>query len=142
LNVLVDTSIWSLALRRRQADLSASENRTRDSFAELIREARVLLIGPVRQELLSGIRDAAQFYRIRNYLRSFENYPIDTADYEQAAQMSNLCRTRGVAKSSVDMIICAIAHKLNIPIFTTDKDYLRYSSLWAVQLFAAEDRVS
>ena len=57
MKVLVDTSVWSLALRRR----TPPDNPYVQEFNELIKERRVQMIGPIRQELLSGIRDEAQF---------------------------------------------------------------------------------
>ena len=51
MNVIVDTSVWSLALRRTPARTSAEAA----ELAELIREGRVAMIGAVRQEILSGV---------------------------------------------------------------------------------------
>jgi predicted nucleic acid-binding protein len=93
------------------------------------------MIGPVRQELLSGIREHSQFKRLREDLRAFKDAEIGTADYESAAEMSNQCRSQGVAASSVDMLICAIAVRVNCAIFTTDHDYLRYSKILGLHLF-------
>jgi hypothetical protein len=52
--VLVDTPVWSLALRRQSRDLSERERSITQALEELIRDGRVQLIGVVRQELLSG----------------------------------------------------------------------------------------
>jgi len=52
--VLVDTSVWSLALRRRVVDLSGAELRLTQRLNELVREGRVQLLGTVRQEVLSA----------------------------------------------------------------------------------------
>ena len=54
---LVDTCIWSLALRRRSKELTPSESALREELPELIEEGRVRLLGPIRQEILSGIRE-------------------------------------------------------------------------------------
>ena len=61
--ILVDTSVWSLALRRAATQLSEGQVQIKRELAELIREGRAQLIGPVRQELLSGIRGDAQYER-------------------------------------------------------------------------------
>jgi len=53
MNVLVDTSVWSLALRRREVD---EESEIVRELRELIVEGSAVIIGPIRQELLSGIR--------------------------------------------------------------------------------------
>ena len=56
MNVLVDTSVWSLALRRHAQDLSAAEVSVVGELTELIKEGRTRVIGLVRQGLLSGIK--------------------------------------------------------------------------------------
>ena len=55
MNILVDTSVWSLALRRKTESLNATERFLVAELSELIREGRARLVGLVRQELLSGI---------------------------------------------------------------------------------------
>jgi hypothetical protein len=60
MKVLIDTPIWSLALRREKA-LSRGEQVLIAELNELINEVRVALIGPIRQELLSGISNDEQF---------------------------------------------------------------------------------
>lgn len=111
MRVLVDTPVWSLALRRRPEHLSEPQEGLAKALAELIREGRAELVGPIRQELLSGIRDEAQFKRIRAYLRAFREPSLEAEDYEDAAHMSNQCRNRGIAGSGVDFLICAAAHR-------------------------------
>jgi hypothetical protein len=74
--VLVDTPAWSLALRRRAADLSEHERLLITVFYGSVQESRVQLLGATRQEILSGIRDKSQFQRIRAYLRAFEEVPL------------------------------------------------------------------
>ncbi len=132
--VLVDTSVWSLSLRRQARNLTEAPNRIFDEFAELIGEARARLIGPVRQELLSGIRTDAQYQRLRHVLRAFEDPSLAVEDYEEAARLANLCRARGVAGSPTDFLICAVALRREWSIFTTDQDFLRYARLLPLQL--------
>ena len=132
--VLVDTPVWSLALRRRPEHLSASQQGLASVLADLIREGRAQIVGPVRQELLSGIRDEAQFKKIRDYLRAFPEPSLEAEDYEDAARMSNQCRSRGIAGSPVDFLICAAAHRRNWTILTTDRDFQNYASVLPVHL--------
>jgi len=119
MKVLVDTSVWSLALRR---DLP-SDGPEVSELIELIKEARVQMIGPVRQELLSGIKSQAQFQKLRKHLRSFPDLELTMRDYEYAAEFFNLCRSKGVQGSNTDFLICAIAARHKTPIFTTDRDF-------------------
>lgn len=135
--VLVDTPVWSLALRRRPEHLSSQEQQLTEALAELIREGRVQMLGPVRQELLSGIREEAQFRKLREYLRAFQDDPLQTADYEEAARMNNQCRGQGIAGSAVDFLICAAAHRRGWAIFTTDQDFQNYAEVLPLRLHPA-----
>src|SRR5271170_5775880 len=99
MTVLVDTPVWSLALRRKGADLNARERVLTGALAELIREGRAQIVAVIRQELLSGIREEERFRALRNYLRAFEEPGIEVLDYEEAARMHNVCRGRGIAGS-------------------------------------------
>ena len=129
--VLVDTSIWSLALRRRSTPASADSIRLND----LIDEMRVVMIGPIRQELLSGIRDSAQYIKLRGYLRAFPDFKIEADDYERAADCCNTCRRQGIQGSSVDFLICSVAKHHGLPIFTVDKDFKYYAKFLGIKLF-------
>jgi hypothetical protein len=90
---------------------------------DLIEADQAVLIGPIRQELLSGISDSAQFGKLRAALSAFEDLPLRTEHFEQAAEFSNVCRKAGVQGSSIDFLICAVAAKEAWPIFTTDRDF-------------------
>uniref|UniRef100_A0A831XF65 Ribonuclease VapC n=1 Tax=Geobacter metallireducens TaxID=28232 RepID=A0A831XF65_GEOME len=124
MKVLVDTSVWSLALRRNLP----SDGPEVSELIELIREFRVLMIGPVRQELLSGIKNQSQFQKLRNHLRPFPDLELTTRDYEHAAEFFNLCRGKGIQGSNTDFLICAIAARLKAPIFTTDGDFTLFQT--------------
>lgn len=130
MKVLVDTSVWSLALRR---NLPVNGPETPE-FLELIKEARVQIIGPIRQELLSGIKNVVQFNKLRDHLRPFPDMEVTTQDYETAAEFSNLCRGKGVQGSNTDFLICAVAVRHNIPVFTTDNDFNLYQSHLPIML--------
>jgi predicted nucleic acid-binding protein len=134
LKVIVDTSIWSLALRRE-----ANEDKQIISQLELlINDFRVQLIGPIRQELLSGIKSEFQFKKLKAYLRSFPDYNIHSEDYELAAEFYNDCRKKGIQGSNTDFLICSIAVNNSWPIFTTDRDYIHFSEIIPIQLYKSE----
>lgn len=135
--VLVDTPVWSLALRRRDRDLNPREQHVTNALRELIQDGRAQLVGPVRQELLSGIREESSFKKLRDQLRAFEQVPLDAADYEEAAHLNNQCRARGIAGSAIDFLICAIALRRNWQIFTADRDFPRYASALPLKLYDA-----
>jgi hypothetical protein len=92
MNALADTSIWSLVLPRRiSRDLSITRE-----FTELINELRVQIIGPIRQELLSGIKSESQFTELKSYLAAFPDISLETGDFEQAAEFFNICHRNGI----------------------------------------------
>lgn len=125
--ILVDTSIWSLALRRRPAALSAAEHRLVEEWARLVTEELATLIGPIRQEILSGVRRPEAFQALRRALSDFPHLGIDAADYDRAAEFFNVCRARGITGGPIDMLISAVAYRHEVPVFTADTDYVRYA---------------
>lgn len=130
MKVLVDTSVWSLALRRRTGSPAAHVAELR----RLIDEGRVAMVGPVRQELLSGIRDAKAFERLRDQLRAFPDEPLDEQDFEQAARHFNACRAAGLQGSNTDFLLCATAERRGLPILTTDADFVRFARVLPIAL--------
>jgi predicted nucleic acid-binding protein len=136
MNVLVDTSIWSLALRRKTENLNASEKLFVAEVSELIQEGRARLICLVRQELLSGIKTTEHYEKLRLHLRSFPDELIDTSDHEEAAKAGNRCREKGVVVSIVDILLCAVAIKREWAIFTTDPDFVNYAKVLPISIHA------
>lgn len=138
MKVLVDTSVWSLALRRRK-DLDDEQSRLRSMLADLIGDDRVVMLGLIRQELLSGLRDEIVFKRLRERLRDFDDEPLSTEDFEAAASAHNTCRKSGISGSAIDLLICAVALRREIAIFTADADFERYASVLPIRLHVAAE---
>ena len=134
MKVLVDTSVWSLALRRKSEALNAEEKQIVVELSELIREGRAAIIGLIRRELLSGVKTNEQYEKLRLHLGSFPDEPVNTADYEDAAKFSNQCRAKGIAVFAVDILICAVAIGRSWSIFTTDPDFTMYRKILPIQL--------
>jgi hypothetical protein len=135
MKVVVDTSIWSLALRRR-TPLPSSPGVT--ELQNLIADDRVALIGAIRQEILSGVRSAEQFSRLRDYLRAFPDLELVSEDHEVAAEFFNTCRRNGVQGANTDFLICAVAHRRGYTILTSDKDFQSFQVHIPVLLSIAE----
>lgn len=134
MKVLVDTPIWSYALRSRNKEYQTEIGK----LTSLIRDQRALIIGPIRQEILSGYSDLRKFRIIREKLSYFVNTPILDTDYEMAAEFSNKCRKNGVQGSHIDFLICAVANRADIPIFTNDKDFGHYQNIISIKLYHIE----
>lgn len=130
MNVIVDTSVWSLALRRRR-EVASSEVR---ELEELVLEGRAVLLGAVRQELLSGIPVPRQYEVLREHLRAFPDVPLEADDHEKAAAFFNRCRAKGVQGSNTDFLICAAAARRQLPILTTDTDFSHYARHLPIRL--------
>jgi predicted nucleic acid-binding protein len=137
MRILIDTPVWSLALRRKTADLASSERRVMQLLHEIVNEGRAQLLGSVRQELLSGLREDSQFRRLRDYLRDFPDTVLATDDHEEAARASNECRKAGIATTPVDMLICAVGLHHGWQIFSTDRDFSHYAAVLPIQLLSA-----
>ena len=85
------------------------------------------MVGMVRQELLSGVRTEADFEGLRQRLEPFEDESLSAPDFEEAARCHNRCRSKGVAGSAVDFLICSVALRRDLAVLTTDKDFTRYA---------------
>jgi predicted nucleic acid-binding protein len=129
MKVLVDTSVWSLALRRKEQCEIVKK------LTELVIESLVVMIGPVRQELLAGISDRVVFDSLKSNLQSFGDLTITTMDYETAAEFYNTCRKNGVQGSHIDFLICAVANNNDLLIFTTDQDFQHYAKYLPIRLY-------
>jgi len=130
MKVIVDTVIWSLALRR-----STPENNVIGDLTSLIEDQRIIMLGPIKQEVLSGYSDPNKFKKLKEKLSYFPNSTILDIDYEQAAEFSNICRRKGIQGSHIDFLICACAYRLNAQIFTRDKDFQHYSKHIPIQIY-------
>jgi predicted nucleic acid-binding protein len=130
MKVLVDTSIWSLALRRREQ----AQNPEAAELGRLIEAHVVEIIGPVRQEVLSGVRDSAQFERLEACLDAFVDLPLTAEDYVTAAKFYNLCRAKGIQGSNTVFLICAVAVRRDLAVFTTDGDFPHFAKCLPIVL--------
>ena len=126
MSVLADTSVWSLALRRRKTvQLNREETRLTTLLADAITDGSIVMIGPIRQELLSGIKEEAQFRKLRAALSAYRDEAIGTRDFEEAARLYNLCRSRGMECGPFDILICAVAWLRGWKVLTNDTSMAR-----------------
>lgn len=104
-------------------------------LAGLLRKDRVVLIGAVRQETLSGIREPDDFRQLRDRLRKTPDYPLSLEHYEAAAEAYNVCRRNGIQGSQTDFLVCAVAQLDRLAIFTTDNDFQQYARHLPITLY-------
>ena len=125
MKVIVDTPIWSYAFRTKNKEYQSEI----DELTLLIQDLKALIIGPIRQEILSGYSNISNFRKLKETLSYFDNTPILDPDYESAAELHNECRKKGIQGSHTDFLICAVAIRLDAPIFTTDQDFSQYENI-------------
>lgn len=130
MKVIVDTVVWSLALRRTDPNEAVCLKLT-----SLIEDQRVVFLGPIRQEVLSGYSDRVKFERLREKLSFFENEAILDEDYICAAEFHNTCRRKGIQGSHTDYLICACAFRLRALVYTKDQDFSHFCEALPISLF-------
>jgi predicted nucleic acid-binding protein len=134
MSVLVDSDVWSEAFRRQS---------TKSVYVEELRRLivmdEVVMIGSIRQEVLSGIREEKRFKRIRELLKPFKSEQIDDSIYELGASFFNLCRSNGIQGSHTDYLICACAVAWQTKILSKDKDFLNYSRFLPIDLLELDE---
>ena len=129
MKVLVDTSVWSDVLRSKNSTMLSQQ------LSELIIEGRVEIIGPIRQEILSGIKSESQFEKLKEYLEVFPDISLSSSDHVLAAQFFNICRGKGIQGSHIDFLICAVAKNHQLAILSLDKDFILYKTVLPILLF-------
>lgn len=129
--VIVDSDVWSEAFRAK-----GRESKTVKRLRQLIEEELVIMIGPIRQEVLSGIREIERYEKIRDAMRAFPSRRLEEPLFELAASFFNLCRGKGIQGSHTDFLICACAIEWKAQILTKDKDFIRYAKYLPIELHA------
>jgi predicted nucleic acid-binding protein len=133
MKVIIDTTIWSKAYRRKK--IKDEDKNIVETLKKLINYKMEIIIGPIRQELLSGISNEIVFNDLKEKMAGFNDYSIETNDYELAAGYCNICRKNGIQGSNTDFLICAMAINNNFEIFTADDDFKYYKEYLPIKLF-------
>ena len=134
--IVVDTSVLSLAFRRRGS--TAAEPPVVTLLRRMISDDVPLGIpGIVLQELLSGVRRDGDHDRLQRLLEGFPILLAERADHI-AATISSACRRHGIAASTVDCLIAAIAISREAPLLTIDRDFSRMVSYSGLRLLPLE----
>jgi predicted nucleic acid-binding protein len=126
----VDTGIWAHFLRVKPlpGDPHVAE------FRRLREGGFVVLIGPIRQEILSGAAPRERFEQLRQVLRAFPEIVLRAEDYERAAEFYNLCRSKGEQATNVDLLLCAVSARHRVAVYSLDGDFSRLAKLLPVTL--------
>ena len=130
MSVLVDTSVWSEFLGR-----PSGRPHVVQALRQLVEAGEVAMIGAIRQEILSGLKERRQFDRLKKALGAFVDEQTRSEDYENAAEFFKRCRAVGVQGSNTDFLICSVAELRGLPIFTLDRDFEVFARHLPIQLF-------
>ena len=115
--VLVDTSVWILALRK--SPLAP----VRDEVDHLLAENRVAIVPMIRLELLGGTKSANEFERLKGRLDALRQIPADEANWEIAAELSFKLRQRGKVIPYADILIGSAAILANALLLHADRHF-------------------
>ena len=132
--IVVDTSVWSLAFRRRARP--GDEPKVVSLLRRMIKDDQPLAVpGIVFQELLTGVRDVSQARKLQRILDGFPLLLATKDDHVEAAKISTACRKGGVAAATVDCLIAAQCISSNSQLLTTDEDFQRIALHAALNLY-------
>jgi predicted nucleic acid-binding protein len=121
LTLLVDTSVWSLALRRDQPPDVPQVSALR---AALEGDEIVVTTGLVLQELLQGIAGPRARQSIIEHFAALPLVSPDRQDHIDAAELRNTCRRGGVQIGTVDALLAQLCIRHELTLLTTDNDFV------------------
>lgn len=131
MTVLVDTSVWSLSLRKD----GPAKHPAVEKLQTLLLEAQdIVLIGIILQEILQGFRQEGTFTKVTTYLDAFPLLPLDRSDFVAAAKLRHQAAAKGVTLSTPDCQIAAAAINHHCHLLTTDKDFSKLARWVPLQL--------
>jgi hypothetical protein len=137
-NLLVDTSVWSLALRR-----DAPPDLPEVSALRSALEASQVVVttGLILQEVLQGFSGPKARDQI---LERFRNLPLltpDRADHVEAADLRNDCRRRGVQVGTIDALLTRLCQRYELMLLTTDRDFQRIAAVTELSVWPRGPRL-
>lgn len=132
MNVVVDTAVWSLVLRRRQVD--EKDPFVRGFRSSVERSDGIHLLGEILQELLDGVATDRDFQKLVEILKPFPLLQTSRETFISASELRNRCRKKGVQASPVDFLIAAACIEKGYPLLTSDKDFTRIAGHSDLQL--------
>lgn len=120
MNLFVDTSVWSLALRRDKTSGQPGVRRLRDALDS---GEGVFTTGLVLQELLQGFRGPKARDAIVDRFASLPLLIPDRTDHVEAAESRNACRRIGIQVGTIDVLLAQLCVRHNLVMLSTDRDF-------------------
>ena len=137
MTLLVDTSVWSLALRR---DTEATEPEVQELKDALFGSNLVVTTGLVLQELLQGFSGAKAQAQIIERFAALPLLQPDRDDHIGAAVLRNACRQAGIQIGTIDALLAQLAIRHGLTLLTTDKDFTHAAKHCALRVWPAKAR--
>ena len=132
MKILIDTSIWSLALRRQSGVVNPESVMLRT----LIEQGEdIHLLGIILQEVLQGIKNPKDFHVLKDYFEAFPLIELTRENYIKAAELKNRLVKKGKQISRIDALIASAAISYGCYLFTTDKDFEHIAQHSLLKLF-------
>jgi predicted nucleic acid-binding protein len=117
---LVDTSVWSLALRRDTDSSAPSVSVLRNA---LLGADQVVTTGLVLQELLQGFAGPKDRSALLERFASLAFLQPEREDYIEAAEIRNSCRRSGIQVGTIDALLIQLCLRHDLVLLSTDKDF-------------------
>lgn len=137
MTLLVDTSVWSLALRR---DTGADEPEVRALRDALCGGDVVVTTGLVLQELLQGFTGPKAAESIVERFSALALISPDRDDHVQAAELRNRCRHAGVQIGTVDALIAQLCVRHELTLLSTDRDFVHAAKHCSLKVWIGKER--
>ena len=134
MNFLVDTSVWSLALRRGERRAESEVARLREAL--LARES-IYTTGLILQELLQGFRGPRQREPILRRFSALPTIAPDREDHVEAAEVRNRCRRNGVQLGTIDALLAQLAIRHDLVLLSTDRDFVHAAAHVPLRLWGS-----
>lgn len=133
MKVLVDTSAWSLALRRKDPSTHPCVDRLKDL---LLGGQSIAYLGIILTEILQGVTSDTLFRQIEKQFEALDLIEPTKSDYVAAAKLATICRHKGIQASTIDFLIAAVSIEHNLWLLTTDDDFGHIASVSSLKLLS------
>ncbi|HEY6578185.1 MAG TPA: PIN domain-containing protein [Rhizomicrobium sp.] len=120
MSIFVDTSVWSLGLRR---DVPSSEPEVRELIRCIESGQALVSTGLVLQELLQGFAGPKARAQIIDRFSALPLLATDRNDHIQAAELRNRCRRAGFQAGTIDALLAQLCIRHDLVMLTTDQDF-------------------
>ena len=118
----MDTSVWSLALRR---DVASAAPEVRALRGALEGGDTIVTTGLILQELLQGFSGPRARKGIIERFTALPLLAPDRQDHVDAAELRNRCRRAGVQLGTIDALLAQLCIRHELALLTTDNDFVR-----------------